>query len=98
MNITLDQIIVWLIVGALAGSLVGMLVNRSKEGFGWFTNMIVGLIGAVIGGVLSRLFGLDLGLSGISVSLEDLVVAVAGSLILLLATWAIRRARQRGAS
>ncbi len=98
MNITLDQIIVWLIVGALSGSLVGMLVNRSKEGFGWFTNMIVGLIGAVIGGVLSRLFGLDLGLSGISVSLEDLVVAVAGSLILLLATWAIRRARQRGAS
>ena len=44
MNITLDysQIIVWLIVGALAGSIAGMLVKRTREGFGPFTNLGIG--------------------------------------------------------
>jgi uncharacterized membrane protein YeaQ/YmgE (transglycosylase-associated protein family) len=50
MNITLAKVIVWLIVGGLAGSLAGMLVKRTKEGFGRWTNFGIGLVGAIIGG------------------------------------------------
>lgn len=92
---TLSQIIVWLIVGALAGSVVGMLVTFSKTGFGRWTNLGIGLAGALLGGVLFRLFGIDFGLGSITVSLEDLVAAVFGSLILLFIWWLYNLRRTR---
>ncbi len=58
MKITIDQINVWLIVGALAGSITGKVVKRAKEGFGRFTNLGIGLIGALIGGSIFRAFNL----------------------------------------
>lgn len=84
MQMSLDQILVWLLVGLLAGSLAGVLVRRRKGGFGVMTNLVVGLVGALIGGILFRLFGLDLGLGSISVSLEDLAAAFSGSLLFIL--------------
>lgn len=92
MNITLAKVIVWLIVGGLAGSLAGMLVKRTKEGFGRWTNFGVGLAGAIIGGVLFNLLKIDLGLLGeVKVSLEELLAALVGSLIFLLVVWAVRK-------
>lgn len=91
MQITWGLIIVWLIVGALAGSLVGMIVKRTKEGFGHATNIGIGLVGALIGGFIFKIFRIDLGLGDIAVSLEDLVAAFLGSLIFLLVVWIIRK-------
>ena len=85
MQITFIQIIVWLIVGGLAGTLVGSVVKRSREGFGWWTNLGVGLIGAAIGGFFFNLFGIDLGLGELAISFQDLVAAFVGSLIFLAA-------------
>ena len=93
MGITLQQVIVWLIIGAIAGSLTGLMVKRTKQGFGRFTNLGIGLVGAIIGGTLFRLFGIDLGLGAISVSLEDIVAALAGSVLFLLI---LRWRRKRG--
>ena len=93
MNITIDQLIVWLLVGALAGSVVGMLVKRTKKGFGHITNLGVGLVGALIGGFLFDLFNLNLGLGQIAISFEDLVAALIGSLIFLLIVYLIRKKR-----
>ena len=84
MNISLDQIIVWLLVGAIAGTLAGAMVKRSKKGFGIFSNLGIGLVGALIGGLLFRLFRLDLGLGSISISLEDIVAAFVGSILFLI--------------
>ena len=92
MEITLSQIIVWLIIGAIAGSLTGLMVKRTRQGFGHLTNLGLGLVGAVIGGALFRLFGIDLGLGTISVSLEDIVAAFLGSVVFLLI---LRRIRKR---
>jgi uncharacterized membrane protein YeaQ/YmgE (transglycosylase-associated protein family) len=83
-HITLDQIIVWLVIGAIAGMLVGAVVKRSRKGFGGAANLGIGLVGALIGGLLFRVFGLDLGLGRISVSLEDIVAAFAGSIVFLV--------------
>ncbi len=91
MNISLQQIIVWLVIGAIAGSLAGMIVKRSKHGFGRFTNLGIGLVGAVVGGFLFWLLGIDLGLGNISVSLEDIIAAFLGSIVfLVLLRWAKR--------
>lgn len=91
MNISLDQIIVWLLIGAIAGTLAGAMVKRSKKGFGVFSNLGIGLVGALIGGALFRLFGLDLGLGIISISLEDIVAAFAGSVLFLIALRLLRK-------
>lgn len=91
MHISWAQIIVWLIVGALAGSLAGMVVTRSKGGFGRAANLGIGLVGALIGGFLFKVFGIDLGLGSIRVSFEDLVSAFIGSLIFLVIIRFVRK-------
>jgi uncharacterized membrane protein YeaQ/YmgE (transglycosylase-associated protein family) len=91
MQNTWSLIVVWLIVGALAGSLAGMVVKRSKEGFGRAANIGIGLIGAIVGGFFFKIFNIDLGLRNIVVSVEDLIEAFIGSLILLLGAWFVRK-------
>ncbi len=95
MQITLIQIIVWLIVGALAGSLVGKVVKRSRGGFGRWTNLGVGLIGAAVGGFLFDLFGIDLGLGELAISFQDLVAAFVGSLVFLAAVLIVRKQMEK---
>jgi len=83
-NVTADQVVVWLIIGALAGSLAGMLMKRGKKGFGLFSNLLIGLIGALIGGFLLDLLNINLGLGQLTISFEDLIAAFAGALIFLV--------------
>jgi len=80
-------LIVWLIIGIIAGWLSGTLVT----GFGRWTNLGVGLVGAIIGGLIFSLFGIWPGLDAISVSLRDIVAAFIGSLIFLLLVWIFGR-------
>ena len=61
-DVTVDQVVVWVIIGALAGSVAGMLMKREKKGFGLFSNLLIGLIGALIGGFLLDLLNINLGL------------------------------------
>ena len=91
MNVTVSQIIVWLIVGALAGSLTGVVVKGTKKGFGPFTNLGIGLVGALIGGSIFRAFNLDLGLGDLAISFQDLLAAFLGSLIFLWLVWFIQK-------
>ena len=80
-------LIVWLIIGTIAGWLSGTLVT----GYGRWTNLGVGLVGAIIGGLIFTLFGIWPGLDAISVSLRDIVAAFIGSLIFLLLVWIFGR-------
>jgi uncharacterized membrane protein YeaQ/YmgE (transglycosylase-associated protein family) len=88
---SVDQLIVWIVVGLIGGGLASSLVTWERGGFGLFRNLVLGLAGAVIGGLLFRLFGWLPGLDKIAVSLRDIVAAVVGSLILLTALWLWRR-------
>lgn len=89
-----DEVITWLIVGALAGSLAGMIVKHQRAGFGRVLNLAIGLIGSLIGGVLSKLFHIDLGVVGqITVTSEEVVIAFIGALIFLVILWFIRKLR-----
>ena len=90
---TISKIIVWLIIGALAGTLAGRLVTFSKHGLGFWTNIGVGMVGAFVGGVLFWLLHINLGLGQIQISIEDLISAFVGSLLCIVAWWLFRKFR-----
>jgi uncharacterized membrane protein YeaQ/YmgE (transglycosylase-associated protein family) len=91
MSITLSQIIVWLIIGAVGGTLAGALVRWQRAGFGWWTNLGIGLVGALVGGILFHLFGILPELASIAISLRDIVSAFVGSMLFLLGLWLWQR-------
>jgi len=91
MHISLYEIAVWLIIGLIGGTLAGLIVKGDKRGFGLPANLGLGLTGAVIGGLLFRLFGLFPNLDKISISLRDVVSAFAGSILVLGLLWLWRR-------
>ena len=78
---SVDQFIVWIVVGLLGGSLAGLLVTWDRAGLGFLRNLGVGLVGALI----FRLFGLLPDFNKIAISLRDVVAALVGSLIVLAA-------------
>ena len=89
----IGKIVVWLIVGALSGSFAGMVVTRTKEGFGRWTNFGIGLVGAIVGGAIFSILPVDFGLGEIRVSLADLIAAFIGSLVFIFVVWILRRRR-----
>jgi uncharacterized membrane protein YeaQ/YmgE (transglycosylase-associated protein family) len=81
-----QSIIIWLIVGAIAGWLAGLVVKGG--GFGLIGDIIVGIIGAVIAGWLLPQLGIVIG-GGIVAAIID---AFIGAVILLLIIKLIKRA------
>ncbi|HSC84321.1 MAG TPA: GlsB/YeaQ/YmgE family stress response membrane protein [Pseudomonas sp.] len=79
------NIILFLIIGAVAGWIAGKLM--SGGGFGLLGNLLVGIVGAVIGGHLFSLLGVSAG-GGL---VGSLVTAVIGALVLLFIVGLIRR-------
>lgn len=90
-NISLEELIVWLIIGGMAGAIAGMLVRDNKSGFGMLGNIIVGLIGALIGGFLFEALGISISSFELRLSLDALIAAVVGALILVLLLRFVRR-------
>jgi len=77
--------IIWfLIIGAVAGWLAG-IVMKGRKGYGILGNIIVGCIGSLIGGFLFDLLGIRLSL-GIKYEglITSLITAFTGAIILLL--------------
>jgi uncharacterized membrane protein YeaQ/YmgE (transglycosylase-associated protein family) len=92
--VSLDQFIVWLIIGLLGGSLAGLVIKRERKGFGVLRNLGLGLVGALVGGLLFRLLRLFPELDKVTISLRDVVAAVVGSLLVLAALWFVQRLRR----
>jgi uncharacterized membrane protein YeaQ/YmgE (transglycosylase-associated protein family) len=88
---TIGEMVAWLIIGALAGTLAGRLVTFSKKGLGRWTNLAVGMGGALVGGLVRKLFGVDFGLGDVTLTFEDLIAAFLGSLVLIVGIWLYRK-------
>jgi uncharacterized membrane protein YeaQ/YmgE (transglycosylase-associated protein family) len=82
---TTEGLLIFLIIGAIAGWLAGMIVKGG--GFGLIGDIVVGVIGAFIAGWLFPRIGFHLG-TGIAASI---VSAMIGAIVLLLVVRLIRR-------
>ena len=82
----IQSIIIWIIVGAIAGWLAGMVVKGG--GFGLIGDIVVGIVGAIIAGWLLPQIGIAIG-SGIIAAIID---AFIGAVILLVIIKLIKRA------
>ena len=80
------SIIAWIILGLIAGFIGSKLVNKSGEGL--FLDIILGVVGAMLGGWLFHFFGQP-GVTGLN--LYSLLVAVVGSVVFLVLYHALRR-------
>jgi uncharacterized membrane protein YeaQ/YmgE (transglycosylase-associated protein family) len=73
------HIIAWLVLGLIAGFIASKIVNRQGNQ-GLLMSLVIGVVGAEVGGWLFRLFGMS-GVTGLNV--WSLLVAVVGAVILL---------------
>ena len=81
--------IAWLVVGLIAGWLAGVVAKGS--GYGLLGDIIIGIVGALLGGFLTgQLFGVDY-VTGFN--LTTIVVAFVGALILIFILRLIRGGR-----
>lgn len=81
-----NSLIIFLIVGALAGWLAGVLIRGF--GFGVLGNIIIGIIGAFLGGWLFRALGVGPFASGLA---GVFITALIGAIVLLFLISLIRR-------
>src|SRR6516165_8312201 len=92
---SIGQVVVWIIVGGFAGTLAGRVVTLKKEGLGRWMNFLVGIVGALLGGALFKLFRVDFGLGDLKVTFEDLIAAFLGSLVVILVWRIIAKAQSK---
>ena len=79
-------VIDWIVLGLIAGFIASSLVNKRGEGLAF--DILIGIVGAVLGGWLFNAAGAT-GVTGFNV--WSLLVAVVGAVVLLLVWHAIRR-------
>jgi uncharacterized membrane protein YeaQ/YmgE (transglycosylase-associated protein family) len=83
-------IISWIILGLIAGFIGSKIVD--KQGQGFWLNIALGIVGALVGGFLFDLFGAT-GVTGFNI--YSMIVAVVGSIVVLLIYNAVTGRRSR---
>jgi uncharacterized membrane protein YeaQ/YmgE (transglycosylase-associated protein family) len=78
------SIIAWIVLGLVAGFIASKIVN--KEGEGFFLDIVLGIVGALVGGFIFTAVGAS-GVTGFN--LYSLVVAVIGAIVVLVLYHAI---------
>lgn len=79
-------ILAWIVLGGFAGWIASMIMKTDAEQ-GIFLNIVVGIIGAMLGGFLVQLLGGE-GISGFN--LYSFIVAIFGAVVLLAIVKAVR--------
>jgi len=83
-------IISWIVLGLIAGFIGSKIVDSQGQGF-WL-NIALGIVGALVGGFLFSLFGAS-GVTGFN--LYSMIVAIVGSIVVLLIYNAVSGRRSR---
>ena len=84
------SILLWIVLGALAGWLAGLIMGGEKRGI--LGSVVLGVLGSLVGGFAASVLGLG-GVDGFNV--YSLLVAVGGACIVLWITGMARRAAKR---
>ncbi len=72
-------IISWIVLGLIAGFIGSKIVDRQGQGF-WL-DIVLGIVGAIVGGFLFDFFGAT-GVTGLNI--YSMIVAIVGSIVVLL--------------
>jgi uncharacterized membrane protein YeaQ/YmgE (transglycosylase-associated protein family) len=83
--------VAWIILGLVSGFIASKIVNKS--GAGALANIVLGIVGAVVGGWLFNSIG-HIGVTGLN--LYSILVAVVGAVIVLVIYHALFRVRPHG--
>jgi len=83
---TTETLLIWVVVGAVAGWLAGLIVKG--YGFGLLGNIVVGIVGAFVGGWLFSYFSVSIG-TGL---VPAIVAATTGAVVILVLLGLVRRA------
>lgn len=86
---SVESLLIWLLLGAVAGWLAGNLMKGS--GFGLIGNIIVGILGSFLGGWLGGVLGIGGATTG-GFSIASILTAVLGAVVLLFVVSLIKRA------
>jgi len=73
------SILAWIVLGLIAGFIASKIVNRSGQGL--IIDLVLGIVGAVVGGFAFHLFGAT-GITGFNI--WSLLVATAGAVVVLV--------------
>ncbi len=73
------ELMTWIVLGAVAGWIASLMMHTSEEQDA-VTNILVGIAGAVVGGVFARFMGAD-GVSGFNT--YSIMIAIIGAVVLL---------------
>jgi uncharacterized membrane protein YeaQ/YmgE (transglycosylase-associated protein family) len=84
------SILAWIVLGLIAGFIGSKLVNKTGEGV--ILDIVLGVVGALVGGYLFSIFGAH-GVTGLN--LYSLFVAVIGAVVVLVVYHAARGSRSR---
>jgi uncharacterized membrane protein YeaQ/YmgE (transglycosylase-associated protein family) len=90
-----QQVITWVFIGLIAGLLAGLLVRG--RGLGFATSVVVGLLGALVGGFLFTVLRIQVPPAfngGITLAWADMLVAFIGAVIILLLFGTYNRRRR----
>jgi uncharacterized membrane protein YeaQ/YmgE (transglycosylase-associated protein family) len=91
MTLELGQLIVWIVIGAIAGTIATWMVRGRRRGPGNLATVFLGMIGAVVGGILFQLLDINVSTVALTFTLTDLLAAIIGSLLLIGLLYAVRR-------
>ncbi len=87
------NIIAWIVLGAIAGYIAGMLV-KGDERWGVIGHIVLGIVGAVVGGFIAQqFFGINTGASSGDINIPSIIVAVVGAVIVVLVVNMLTRRR-----
>lgn len=93
-TISSGEIITWIIVGLLSGTAAGVLLTHSRRGFGLARNLVLGLVGAFVGGILFNLLNIAIA-PGVAVSLDDVISGLVGAVVVVLIMRGINMIQRR---
>jgi uncharacterized membrane protein YeaQ/YmgE (transglycosylase-associated protein family) len=84
------SVIAWIVLGLIAGFIASKIVNKTGEGA--ILDIVLGVVGAVVGGWLFSVLGMA-GVSGLNI--YSLLVAVIGAVVVLVVYHALTGRKQR---
>jgi uncharacterized membrane protein YeaQ/YmgE (transglycosylase-associated protein family) len=84
------SLLAWIVLGLLSGFIASKIVNKSGEGV--LLDIVLGIVGAVVGGFLFQTFGMT-GVTGVNI--YSILVAVVGAIVFLVLYHALFKSRAR---